>query len=140
MVLMLVLITVDVTGAKVFRLPLPGVFDAVSLLELLIVAFAIPFTHVLRGHVRIEFFVNRLGKRAQVIVITIAALVALVLFVAMAWQMFVFSRTIQVAGVIAPTMQIPISPITYTVAISFCLMCLLLLGQLLRTVKEVIKK
>ena len=138
---MLLVITTDVVGAKVFRWPLPGVFDIVCLLEFLIVALAIPFTHILRGHVAIEFFVGQLGKRAQAIITTIAAALALILFVAMAWQMFSYSRTIQLSGEITPSLRIPVFPITYIAAVSFCVMCLLVLGQFLMKInREVPRK
>ncbi len=138
--LMLLIITIDVAGAKLFRWPLPGVFDLVCLLEFLIVALAIPFTHVIKGHVSIEFFVGRLGKRAQVIVTIIAALLTVVLFIAMTWQMFVFSRTIQVSGQITPSLRIPIFTATYVAVISFCVMSLLVIGQFLQKIKGVTKK
>lgn len=133
--LMFLIIIVDVAGAKLFRWPLPGVFDLVCLLEFLIVALAIPFTHVIKGHVSIEFFVGRLGKRAQVIVTIIAALLTVVLFIAMTWQMFVFSWTCQVSGQITASLRIPIFTVTYMAVISFCIMFLLVLGQFLQKIK-----
>jgi TRAP-type C4-dicarboxylate transport system permease small subunit len=139
--LMLLIITIDVVGAKAFRWPLPGVFDMVCLLEFLIVALAIPFTHILRGHVAIEFFVGRLEKRAQAIITTIAAALALILFLAMTWQMFSYSLTIQLSGEITPSLRIPVFPITYIATVSFCVMCLLLFGQFLMKInKELPKK
>jgi TRAP-type C4-dicarboxylate transport system permease small subunit len=138
--LMLLIITIDVAGAKLFRWPLPGVFDLVCLLEFLIVALAIPFTQWIRGHVNIEFFVGRLGKRGQVIVTTIADLLAIILFIAMTWQMFVFSWICQVSGQITASLRIPIFTVTYMAVISFCVMFLLVLGQFLQKIKGETKK
>jgi TRAP-type C4-dicarboxylate transport system permease small subunit len=138
--LMLLIITIDVVGAKVFRFPLPGVFDIVCLLGFLIVALAIPFTHTIRGHISIEFFVDRLGKRAQAIITTIAAALALILFFAMTWQMFSYSRITQLSGEITASLRIPVFPIMFIATVSFCVMFLLVLGQFLTKIKKEVTK
>lgn len=138
--LMLLIITIDVIGAKAFRWPLPGVFDMVCPLEFIIVALAIPFTQILKGHVAIEFFVGQLGKRTQAVITTIAAMLALILFLAMTWQMFSYSRTIQLSGEITPSLRIPVFPITYIATLSFFLMSLLVFGEFLAKIKKEVAK
>ncbi len=140
MVVMLVVVFVDVAGAKIFNRPLLGADDVASLSGLLIAAFAIPFTQVLGSHIKIEFFMERLGKRAQAVIDSIMSLFGLALFAAMTWQMFDFSQTLQVTKSVSQSSHIPLYPFTYAVVIAFFMVCPLLLVQFFRAVTEVTKK
>ncbi len=140
MLLMLIVVIFDVFSSKVFRAPLHGAFDIVGLLAILITALAIPLIQTARGHITIEFLVTQLGKRGKSIIYSIASVFTFILFIALAWQMFSYSRTIQVAGVITPSVRIPVFFFTYAAAVSFLLVIPLAVVQFLRTIKEVIKK
>lgn len=136
MLLMFVIINVDVVGAKVFRFPLPGSLEQISLLGLLTSALAVPFTHVLGGHVKIEFFLEKLGRRSHKIIYGIGSILALALFATITWQMIIFSGTIRAAGVITPSIRIPVFPFTFGVSLAFFIMFLLILAQFLRALRE----
>lgn len=140
MVVMLVVVVVDVAGAKIFRTPLPGAFDVPSLLGLLIIALAIPQTYRMNGHVKIEFFAERMKKRTQAVLRIIVSLVTLVLFGAITWQMFLYSRLIQSGKLVTVNVEIPVFPFTYIAGLAFLLMCPLVAVQLIRAVAEVRSK
>jgi TRAP-type C4-dicarboxylate transport system permease small subunit len=140
MLLMLLIVTFDVFSSKVFRWPLHGSFDVIGLLAILITALAIPLIQAARGHITIEFLVTQLGKRGKAIVYSIASVFTLILFIVLTWQLFSFSRTIQVAGIITPSVRIPVFYFTYAAAVSFFLVIPLAVVQFLRNIKEVTKK
>ncbi len=140
MVAMLALTLLDVIGAKLFRWPVPGSFEITELLGLVIIAFALPYTQVLRGHIEVEFFEERLPERVRRIVATFISLFGVVLFAVLTWQMFDFALTIQLAGRTTATMYIPFFPFTYAAALCFFMVCLLLVVQFLKSVSKVMKK
>jgi TRAP-type C4-dicarboxylate transport system permease small subunit len=140
MVLMLLLVVIDVLGSKIFHLPLRGSLEEVSLLGQLISALAIPFTYIIKGHISIEFFMHKVKKSIRDIIAFIVLILSLSLFVLLTWQMFIYSETIRVAGVITPSMRIPVSPFTFAVTLAFLVVCFLVVVQFVRKIKEVTKK
>ena len=140
LVAMLLVTVIDVIGAKFFRWPLPGAVEGTALLGLVVTAFALPITQALRGHIEIEVIVQMLPGRLQTVISGVVSLLGLVLFAVMTWQMFDFSRTIQIAGRVTPTQEIPLYPFTYAVTVCFFLFCPMLLVQFLKTLIEGVKK
>ena len=140
MLLMLLIITFDVFSAKLFRWPLHGSFDVIGLLAILITALAIPLIQTKRGHITIEFLVTQLGKRGKAIIYSIASIFTLILFIALTWQMFTFSMTIQAAGIITPSVRIPVYFFTYAAAVAFLVVIPLAVLQFMKSIKEAIKK
>jgi TRAP-type C4-dicarboxylate transport system permease small subunit len=140
MVVMLLLTLIDVLGAKLFTWPLPGAVEITGLLGLLITCFALTSTQLERRHVEIEIFVEILPQRAQAIISSVIALIATVLFGVIAWQMFDFSRSAQLSGRVTPSEGIPLYPFTYATVVCFIVMCPVLLFQVVRSMKEVLKK
>lgn len=80
LVAMLVLIIADIIAAKVFKWPIPGGIEIVGFLGVIIIAFAIAHTQVLRGHIEVEFLLTRFPKTAQKIITIIIYLFGMILF------------------------------------------------------------
>ena len=93
--LMLLIVVIDVVGAKFFHLPLRGSLELASLLGLLIAALAIPFTYILKGHISIEFFMQRLRKSIRNPIIIMVYSFPWHYLSLLTWQMFTYSETIQ---------------------------------------------
>jgi TRAP-type C4-dicarboxylate transport system permease small subunit len=140
MAVLLVLTVIDVVGAKVFRWPLPGAVEVTSLVALIIAAFALPLTQMLRGHIEIEIFVIMFSKRVQAIISCVIALLALALFIVITWQIFDFSRAAQLSGRVTPTQEIPLYPFTYGAVICFFMVCPILILQFLKALKGLYEK
>ena len=60
---MLFLVTMDIIGAKVFSLPVPGAMDLTSLLGVLIIGFSMTQTYRKGRHITVDFLMIRTPKR-----------------------------------------------------------------------------
>lgn len=139
LVLMLLVIVIDIIGAKLFRSPLPGGVDTVSLLGVVVIAFAIAQTQIVHGHIEVEFFVMRIPEKARNIIAGIIYSLGILLFVLLSWQSFDFGYKLQLSGEVSMTMGIPLYPFVYGITFSCIVVVLVLLLQYLKEVLKVVK-
>ena len=137
---MLGLIIADIIGNKFFKNPIPGAIEIVAFLGVVVTAFAIAYTQILRGHIRVEFIVMRLPVRVQAIIASFVLLLGIVLFAMLAWRSYEFGRVLQATGEVSMTQGIPFYPFVH--ALGFCCIpvCLVLLVELLKSVVKAVKK
>ena len=128
---------IDVVAAKMLRNPVLWSYDLTGLLGLLVLVFALAYTQYNRGHIEIEFVSARLPLRAQRIFDIIVALLGIVLFAFMTWQMLDFALTLQRTSRVTSIAEIPMAPFAYGAAFCFFIVLLILLFQLLKAVAEV---
>jgi len=137
---MLVLVVADVIGIKVFKSPVPGAIEIVAFLGVVITAFAIAYTQVLNGHIKVEFVVMRLSPRAQAIISSFVLFLGTVLFAVLAWRSFNFGRTLQISGEVSMTQGIPFYIFVYALAFCCIPVCLVLLIELTKSVLKAMNK
>src|SRR4030042_535740 len=137
---MLGLIVADIIGIKIFKHPIPGAIEVVAFFGVVVTAFAIAYTQVLRGHIKVEFFVMRLPTRVQAIIASFVLLLGIVLFALLAWRSYEFGRVLQVTGEVSMTQRIPFYPFVHAIAFSCIPVCLVLIVELIKSVLKAVKK
>ncbi len=65
---MTIITVIDVIGSKFFHFPFPGGFEITSLVAVVMIAFALPYTQSKKGHIEVELLVERLPKRVQLVI------------------------------------------------------------------------
>ena len=140
MILMMVLTCIDVVGAKLFRSPILGALDIVQLSQLVAIAFAASMTLILGRHVQVEFFHKLLPRRAQAVINTIVLFIVFLFFIVIIWQVCVLGYSFQTSGEYSMTAYIPYYPFAYAVALAFIPVCLVLLVELIRSLKQKVEK
>jgi TRAP-type C4-dicarboxylate transport system permease small subunit len=131
LVFMVILTCVDVLGAKLFLLPVPGSLDIVQLAQLMGITLAAGLTLIERRHVAVEFFVLLLPLRARRAVAFAAELLCLALFAIIVWRLFDYGMHLQEGNEVTPTAQIRLAPFAYAAALALVPVCLVLLQQVL---------
>lgn len=131
---------IDVVGAKAFKWPLPVGTEAVYLFQVIAIAGAIAFAQIDGRHIRVELFVDRLPGRARAIVKSLAALLSLALFVILLWESYDYGQALRLAKDVTATSKIPLFPFAFWLTLSFIPVCLVLLGELLNSIRGVFKK
>jgi TRAP-type C4-dicarboxylate transport system permease small subunit len=131
---MTVLVVADVIGIKVFSKPVPGGIEFVSFLAVVAIAFAVPFTQVMKGHVAVDFIVEAFPRRLKLVVECFTALLSAVLFALLMIYSFKYAGLLRSSGEVSMTQKIPFHPFVYGMAVSFLATFLVLLLQLVRTV------
>jgi TRAP-type C4-dicarboxylate transport system permease small subunit len=140
LVVMLGLIIADVIGIKIFKNPVPGAIEIVAFLGVVVTAFAIGYTYILRGHIQVEFFVIRLPTRVQNIIASFISLLGIALFVLLAWRSYEYGRVLQNTGEVSMTQGIPFYPFVYAIALCCIPVCLVLLVEFLKSVSKAVNK
>ena len=138
LVTMLTLIIADIIGVKIFNSPVPGAIEFVAFMGVVVSAFAIAHTHLLRGHIRVEFVVMHLPKQAQAGVNAFVSLLGMALFAILAWRSYILARVLQTTGEVSMTYSIPFYPFVHAIAFCCLSLCLVLLVEFLRSVRKAV--
>jgi TRAP-type C4-dicarboxylate transport system permease small subunit len=140
LVAMLVLIVADIIGIKIFSKPIPGGIEYVSFFSVVAIAFAVPFTQVMRGHVAVDFIVDLFPRRAKLVIDIIMALFSVSLFALLAWFSFKYGNSLRRSGEVSMTQEIPFYPFVWGMAVCFVVMLLVVLLDLAKLVVKAVGK
>jgi TRAP-type C4-dicarboxylate transport system permease small subunit len=138
-VFMVILTCVDVLGAKLFLLPVPGSLDMIMLAQLIAISFAATMTLLLDRHVSVELFVMLLPRRVRAAIDSAVQLLCLVLFAIVVWRLFDHGYHLQTGNEQSPTANIPLAPFSYAAALATVPVCLVLAQRFLRAISSVLR-
>ncbi len=129
---MMVLTCADVI-LRLFRLPIPGTYEMVGFLGAVFVSFSLAKTSMDQGHIAVDFFVNRLPRKARRIISVFNLSASAVLFGIAAWQSAIYAMDLKNAGEVSLTLQMPIYPFVYGTSAGCGILCVVLIFQLVKT-------
>ena len=127
----ILLTCIDVSMRYFFSRPIAGTYDLVSLMGAIVAAFAMPYTMLMRGHVAVDLLVRKLSERKKLAVETVTHIVGILLFLILTWQCAGLASDMKAAGEVTPTLLLPFYPVVYSMSVSFFLLCLAILVNLL---------
>ena len=122
---MMVLTCLDVC-LRLFRHPIPGTYEIVSMLGAIFVSFALARTSVERGHIAVDFLVQRLPERMQHAVEAVNSIVSALLFSLICYQCVIYANDLKSSGEVSMTLQMPIHPFVLGVAVGSAMLSLVL--------------
>ncbi len=134
-VAMMLLTTADVI-MRAFRHPIPGAYEMVGLLGSLAVSFSLAYTSIEKGHIAVEFIVNRFSAAGQALINSVNALIASILFAVITWRCFLYGFDFYLKGEVSMTLQMPIYPFVFGVAIGCGLLSAVLLIEFFEAIKK----
>lgn len=127
---MMLLTAFDVVG-RLFKHPILGAYEMVGLLGALTIALAIPSTTRHKGHVAVEFVVEKLPPGLQRAGLIIANGLSLALFLLIAWQTFIYAGILRRTGEVTLSLQLPFYPVVYAIAAAALLVAMVLAIEIL---------
>jgi len=140
LILLALSVFLDVVMRGIGR-PLTGNVEVAEILLVVIVYFAVAYTHRQRGHIRVEILYNRFSPRTKDLLDSIIYTMATVVYGFMVWALasrFSSMVTSTGAGPLSPgALQIPISPLFALVALGLLVFCLELLLDLMKTMMRI---
>jgi len=134
LILMMLLTTGDVV-LRFFRRPIPGTYEMIGLIGSAVIACALGYTSLTKGHIAVDLAVRKVSMKKQMVIEAVNALIASVLFAVTAWQGVLYGITLVRTGEVSLTIKIPIFPFAFSLAAGCALLCLVLLSQLLRALR-----
>ena len=103
------------------------------------VAAALPYTTAIKGHVAIEYFFHKLGRRGRVLVDALMRLGGMALFSLLAWGCVDYGNSLRAKGEVSMTLQLPIFWVPYVLAVSCVLVVLIKVYHLTHPGRPMIK-
>ena len=124
---------------RVFRESLTGAYDIVKIAAVLTVAAALPYTTAIKGHVAIEYFFHKLGRRGRAVVDALMRLLGMGLFGLLAWGSARYGHSLRLSGEVSLTLQLPVYWVPYLLAASCGLVVLIKLYHLFHPGQSLLK-
>lgn len=138
-VAMMLLTSTDVV-LRLFRHPIPGTYEIVGLLGAVVIAFSLAYTSIEKGHIAVEFLVQKFPRNVQLFITAINDLLSTFLFGLIAWQSILYASDLKQSGEVSLTLQAPIYPFIYGIAAGCGLLCFVLILEFLKSLKRIGEK
>lgn len=132
---MTLLTCVDVVGRKLGH-PIFGSVELVGFMATLAAAFALPYTHRVKGHIGVEIVVQNFSEKTQSIFSLCTNMLALVFFALVTWRMFIYANTLRKSGEVSMNLKFPEHLIVFMVAVSFLIFALTIFEEIVSTYKQ----
>ncbi|NIA19358.1 MAG: TRAP transporter small permease subunit [Xanthomonadaceae bacterium] len=126
---MMLLTCADVV-LRLFKHPILGTYELVGLFGALTIALAIPATTLNKGHVAVDFLIDKLPPSARKIFTIITTLLSISLFALIAWQSFTYANILRSTGEVTLSLQMPFYPVVYVISAAALLVCVVLFLEL----------
>lgn len=129
-VMAMMLLTCADIVMRLLRRPITGTYETVGFMGALCVSFALAQTSVDKGHIAVDFLVQRLSDRAQQIVEVVNSLLCAIFFIVVAWQSALYASELRASGEVSMTLQTPIYPIVYGLAAGCIILSVVLVARI----------
>ena len=98
----------SITGRALLGRPVPGDFELVQIGCGAAIAAFLPYCQLQRGHIIVDFFTVRAGRRTQSALDTLGALLVALVMAALAWRTAVGMLAVRAAGEVSMIVGFPI--------------------------------
>jgi len=112
--------------------PLVGDYEIISFLGAVVIGFSLPYTSSLKGHVFVDFLVEKLPSRWKGRMEVATRIVAMALFLWMGWNFVVMSHDLMKSREVTPVFRLPFYPISLGLALCCILQCVTFIAQIAR--------
>lgn len=115
---------------RAFGRPIVGDYEVISFLGAVVVGFALPYTSLLKGHVIVDFLLEKLSKATGDAMQIATRILSIALFLWMGWNFVVMSLDLIKSKEVTPVFRLPYYPISFGLAFACVIQCLVLLSQI----------
>ncbi len=139
LVIMMLLTMADVIMRYFFNQPISGSLEISQFMMAIIVGFALAYTGVKNGHIRVDVVLAKLSPRAQAVINSITYILSLGTFIIITWRTAWYANLLHTGLGASSVLGIPLYPFVYIVAIGSGIYCLVLLYDLYEYLTSVIR-
>lgn len=112
--------------------PIIGTYEIVALSLALVIGFGIPQVSLDRGHVYMEFLLEKFSKRGKNLMNTFTRVLCLILFAFIGYNLFIVGAGFHASGEVSATIKLPFYPVAYGVAVCCLLECCVFIFDIVR--------
>ncbi len=135
---MMLLVVGNILGRLVWK-PIYGTFDFVGFLGAILVALALAYCALKKGHIAVELIMMRLPERVQGIIGILTHMLSLGIFVLITWQCIVLGNDMRRSGELSMTALVPFYPYLYAIAFGCGLLCIVILIDIIKSLVKAVK-
>lgn len=128
----MMLLTVTDVVLRAFGRPITGAYEIVAFTAPVVIAFGLPYTSWMKGHVYMEFLIERIPKQNRNIANIFTRLTGIALFAVVGYNLFVVGMDLRDTGEVSPTLNFPFYPVAYGVGICCFMICFVLVCDMIR--------
>ena len=126
----MMLLTVSDVIMRSLGHPILGAYELVSMLLAVVIGFTIPKVSLDKGHVIMEFILEKLSPKGSAVMITFTRLLCIGLFAIIGYNLFLIAKEFSLSGEVSSTLKIPFFPIAYCVGVCCFVECLVLISDI----------
>jgi len=115
---------------RAFGHPILGAYEIVSLLLAIVIGFTIPKVSLEKGHVIMEFILEKISPKGQAVLVTFTRILCIALFAIIGYNLFLIGKEFSLSGEVSSTLKIPFFPIAYCVGVCCFIQCLVLVSDI----------
>lgn len=119
---------------RAFGKPIVGDFEIISFLGAVVVGFAIPYTSLLKGHVFVDFLIEKVPKNVGDAMQVATRVLSIALFLWIGWNFVSMSLDLIKSKEVTPVFRLPYYPISFGLAFACIIQCLTLVSQIRKIV------
>jgi len=138
--LMMFLAATDVALRYIFNRPLPGTYELVEYMMAIIVPFGFVYCAHEKGHVGVDLLVERLPRKARLILGCITSFLTFGLFLLITWQNFSYIMEYYKSKQTSAVLLIPKYPFVAATSVAFAILTLVFLLDFFNLLSEGTKK
>lgn len=129
---MIMAITVADVILRSFGIPIVGIFELVAFAGAVVIGFSIPFTSWVRGHIYVDFFVQRFSLPVRKGIHTTTRCLGMGLFLMIGWNLILMGKDLYKSGEVSSTLQMPFYPIVFGIGFCCFIQTLILLEDIVK--------
>lgn len=133
-------IVINILMRRLFNSPITGSYDLVSLFIVIVVVLALANCAVQKGHIAIDFLVDRFPLWIQRLIDFTTNIVCLIFIVLFTYYTAKHAYITAISGDSTLTLKIPYYPFIYATSFGYLLLSVVLLIDLINLFKDVIKR
>jgi TRAP-type C4-dicarboxylate transport system permease small subunit len=129
---LMMLLTVADVSLRAAGHPIIGTYEIVALSLAVVIGFGIPKVSLDKGHVYMEFLLEKLSPRGKDLMNIFTRLLVLVLFIFIGYNLFNVGAEFHASGEVSPTIKLPFYPVAYGVGVCCFLECFVFIFDIVR--------
>ena len=139
-VLLMMCVIITNVILRFFNMTILGTYEYVELISAVIISFGLAHTGVIKGHVAVDLVLRRFSERAQAVVETIIAILALGVCGIVTWRLAQFGYQNFKLNLATETMAIPLYPFNLMIAFGFLVFLFVLISDIMKSIAKAVKK
>lgn len=134
------LVVLNIILRNFFKSPILGTYEYVGFLTALMIGLSLAYCAYQNFHIAVGFVVEKFSPRVQALIDAVMGLAAFVFLIFSTWHLGKYAHSMALTGEVSPTTRTPFYPFIYAVAFGLFVLCLVLLVQVIESIRKVTKE